>query len=212
MVRLVTLVTTLVRSAGLSGLPGLDPDLSCVWSTIDLASLTCSKSIINDSDRTARRDYQPTDDDAIRARLQTLGFWRVQFIYSSLITVCSLSDSLFLSSLLIAHTPTGTGIVQCWRSKEHCTFTVSFKMPLFSYVLFFSIVLTPGISGTWYPYFDDRQQRDFIANRSFIITQSILSSSLREFFSSFLFFFQVLICYRNIQVHRRRLSKILYYY
>ena len=43
MVQFVTLVTTLVRSAGLSGLPGLDPHLSCVWSTIDLASLTCSK-------------------------------------------------------------------------------------------------------------------------------------------------------------------------
>ena len=186
MVRLVTLVTTLVRSAGLSGLPGLDPDLSCVWSTIDLASLTCSKSIINDSDRTARRDYQPTDDDAI------LGYRRWAFeeysSYTSLITVCSLSDSLFLSSLLIAHTPTGMGIVQCWRSKEHCTFTVSFKMPLFLYVLFFSIVLTPGISGTWYPYFDDRQQRDFIANRSFIITQSMLSSSLREFFLLFFSF------------------------
>ncbi|KAF8816932.1 G-alpha-domain-containing protein [Phlegmacium glaucopus] len=36
---------------------------------------------INDSDRIARRDYQPTDDDVIRARLRTLGIQEYKFIF-----------------------------------------------------------------------------------------------------------------------------------
>ena len=39
------------------------------------------KSFINDSDRIARRDYQPTDDDVIRARLRTLGVQEYKFIF-----------------------------------------------------------------------------------------------------------------------------------
>lgn len=39
------------------------------------------ESFINDSDRIARRDYQPTDDDVIRARLRTLGVQEYKFIF-----------------------------------------------------------------------------------------------------------------------------------
>ncbi|KAF9481633.1 G-alpha-domain-containing protein [Pholiota conissans] len=36
---------------------------------------------INDADRIARQDYQPTDDDVIRARLRTLGIQEYRFIF-----------------------------------------------------------------------------------------------------------------------------------
>ncbi|KIM41875.1 hypothetical protein M413DRAFT_139827 [Hebeloma cylindrosporum] len=36
---------------------------------------------INDTDRIANRDYQPTDDDVIRARLRTLGVQEYRFIF-----------------------------------------------------------------------------------------------------------------------------------
>ncbi|KAF8900438.1 guanine nucleotide binding protein, alpha subunit [Gymnopilus junonius] len=36
---------------------------------------------INDADRIANRDYQPTDDDVIRARLRTLGVQEYKFIF-----------------------------------------------------------------------------------------------------------------------------------
>lgn len=39
------------------------------------------KSFITESDRIARRDYQPTDDDVIRARLRTLGVQEYKFIF-----------------------------------------------------------------------------------------------------------------------------------
>ena len=39
------------------------------------------ESFIMDSDRIARRDYQPTDDDVIRARLRTLGVQEYKFIF-----------------------------------------------------------------------------------------------------------------------------------
>jgi len=38
-------------------------------------------SFINDTDRIANRDYQPTDDDVIRARLRTLGVQEYRFIF-----------------------------------------------------------------------------------------------------------------------------------
>ena len=46
---------------------------------VDIVSI--KKSFINDSDRIARRDYQPTDDDVIRARLRTLGVQEYKFIF-----------------------------------------------------------------------------------------------------------------------------------
>ena len=38
-------------------------------------------SFINDAERIARTDYQPTDDDVIRARLRTLGVQEYKFIF-----------------------------------------------------------------------------------------------------------------------------------
>ena len=37
-------------------------------------------SFIKDADRIARRDYQPTDDDVLRAHLRTLGVQEYRFI------------------------------------------------------------------------------------------------------------------------------------
>lgn len=36
---------------------------------------------MTDSERIANRDYQPTDDDVIRARLRTLGVQEYRFIF-----------------------------------------------------------------------------------------------------------------------------------
>ena len=38
-------------------------------------------SFINDAERIANRDYQPTDDDVIRARLRTIGVQEYRFVF-----------------------------------------------------------------------------------------------------------------------------------
>lgn len=78
-----------------------------------------TNSFINDSDRIARRDYQPTDDDVIRARLRTLGVQEYKFIFDH----GMYPDSFFLFPYLTCHTRSNNGpgmeIVRCRRSKEH---------------------------------------------------------------------------------------------
>lgn len=46
----------------------------------DGGSLTVT-SFLNDAERIATRNYQPTDDDVIRARLRTLGVQEYRFIF-----------------------------------------------------------------------------------------------------------------------------------
>ena len=90
-------------------------------------------SFINDSDRIARRDYQPTDDDVIRARLRTLGVQEYKFIFDhgaflsnqingSLISYIQPLFLFFCNPPSRPNNGTGMEIVRCWWSKKHCTF------------------------------------------------------------------------------------------
>lgn len=45
------------------------------------SGLTKQQSFLNDAERIAVRNYQPTDDDVIRARLRTLGVQEYRFIF-----------------------------------------------------------------------------------------------------------------------------------
>lgn len=57
----------------------MSPYVSKTWSDVKVNGY--SISFINDSDRIANCDYQPTDDDVIRARLRTLGVQEYRFIF-----------------------------------------------------------------------------------------------------------------------------------
>lgn len=45
------------------------------------ASLISTPSFINESERIASKNYFPTDDDVVRARLRTLGVQEYKFIF-----------------------------------------------------------------------------------------------------------------------------------
>jgi hypothetical protein len=89
------------------------------------------ESFINDSDRIARRDYQPTDDDVIRARLRTLGVQEYKFIFDhGMVSQCF--SSYFPYSFF---TP-GRTMGQEWRLYDvggaRNTVRLLFKPPLYS--------------------------------------------------------------------------------
>lgn len=48
---------------------------------LSVLSYSAYLSFLNDSERIAVRNYQPTDDDVVRARLRTLGVQEYKFIF-----------------------------------------------------------------------------------------------------------------------------------
>jgi len=56
-------------------------DCKCISFPISNDLFSSIISFINDADRIASQDYNPTDDDVIRARLRTLGVQEYRFIF-----------------------------------------------------------------------------------------------------------------------------------
>jgi hypothetical protein len=60
-------------------------------------------SFLDDLDRIARRDYQPSDDDVVRARLRTLGVQEYRITFETSVTPFAgrLTHSFFIFRILI---------------------------------------------------------------------------------------------------------------
>lgn len=106
------------RKVRLESAPGLWVHVLCSLPASFLLNLP---SFINDADRISDRNYQPTDDDVIRARLRTLGVQEFRFILDR--GIFKHSILVFLWSLITLRTRHGqwVAVVRCRRNKKQCT-------------------------------------------------------------------------------------------
>jgi hypothetical protein len=103
---------------------------------------------MSDAERIADRNYQPTDDDVIRARLRTLGVQEYRFIFDHGKQDPFLSESFANSNFTANRTNNGSRMeaIRCRGYKEQCESC---------YVKLSQVGNVGAQRAAWYPYFDD---------------------------------------------------------
>lgn len=95
-------------------------------------------SFINDTDRIANRDYQPTDDDVIRARLRTLGVQEYRFIFDHGIGTLTINFNTVSDVFLLFQD-------ELWaRSGDYMTLAERGAVSVFSFQTFSSELFPDG--------------------------------------------------------------------